>query len=130
MTRNLSTGENVQKLTRYFLLFFRRVRATSMTQRRVENTRVHFWTFSRVSVKSFFVKSFKDYLYFSTTTSDKVSLVYLQPGCTISLLQHGLESWGGWEISKVNRGTSELKWLLDEQNDNQASKYRCECKKR
>ena len=27
---------------RYFLLFFRRVRATSMTQRRVENTRVHF----------------------------------------------------------------------------------------
>ena len=36
----------------YFLLFFRRVRATSMTQRRVENTRVHFWTFSPVSVKS------------------------------------------------------------------------------
>ena len=25
-----------------FLFFFRRVRATSMTQRRVENTRVHF----------------------------------------------------------------------------------------
>ena len=38
---------------RYFLLFFRRVRATSMTQRRVENTRVHFWTFSRVSVKHY-----------------------------------------------------------------------------
>ena len=34
-----------------FLLFFGRVRATSMTQRRVENTRVHFWTFSPVSVK-------------------------------------------------------------------------------
>ena len=33
-----------------FLSFFRRVRATSMTQRRVENTRVHFWTFSPVSV--------------------------------------------------------------------------------
>ena len=32
-------------------LFSRRVRATSMTQRRVENTRVHFWTFSPVSVK-------------------------------------------------------------------------------
>ena len=31
-------------------LFFRRVRATSMTRRRVENTRVHFWTFSPVSV--------------------------------------------------------------------------------
>ena len=31
-----------------FLLFFRRVRATSMTQHRVENTRVHFWTFSPV----------------------------------------------------------------------------------
>ena len=31
---------------------FRRVRATSMTQRRVENTRVHFWTFLPVSVKS------------------------------------------------------------------------------
>ena len=27
---------------RYFLLLFRRIRATSMTQRRVENTRVHF----------------------------------------------------------------------------------------
>ena len=50
-TRVLSTGENVQKWTRYFLLFFRRVRATSMTRRRVENTRVHFWTFSPVSVK-------------------------------------------------------------------------------
>ena len=35
----------------YFVLFFRRVRATSMTQRRVENTRVRFWTFSPVSVK-------------------------------------------------------------------------------
>ena len=34
-----------------FFLFFRRVRATSMTQRRVENTRVHFWTFSPASVK-------------------------------------------------------------------------------
>ena len=30
--------------------FFRRVRATSMTQRRVENTCVHFWMFSPVSV--------------------------------------------------------------------------------
>ena len=37
--------------TLFFSLFFRRVRATSMTQRRVENTRVHFWTFSPVSVK-------------------------------------------------------------------------------
>ena len=36
----------------YFSSFcFRRVRATSMTQRRVENTRVHFGTFSPVSVK-------------------------------------------------------------------------------
>ena len=34
-----------------FFFFFRRVRATSMTQRRFENTRVHFWTFSPVSVK-------------------------------------------------------------------------------
>ena len=33
-----------------FFSFFRRVRAMSMTQRRVENTRVHFWTFSHVSV--------------------------------------------------------------------------------
>ena len=30
-------------------LFFQRVRATRMTQHRVENTRVHFWTFSPVS---------------------------------------------------------------------------------
>ena len=35
----------------FFLSFFRRVRATSKTQRRFENTRVHFWTFSPVSVK-------------------------------------------------------------------------------
>ena len=34
-----------------FYSFFRRVRATRMNQRRVENTRVHFWTFSPVSVK-------------------------------------------------------------------------------
>ena len=40
-----------------FFSFFRRVRATSMTQRRVENTRVHFWTFSPISVKAFCVKS-------------------------------------------------------------------------
>ena len=33
----------------FFFSFFRRVRTTSMTQRRVENTRVHFWT--PVSVK-------------------------------------------------------------------------------
>ena len=36
--------------TLFSSLFFRRVRATSMTQRRVENTPVHFWTFSPVSV--------------------------------------------------------------------------------
>ena len=36
-----------------FFSFFRRVRATSMNKRRVENTRVHFWTFSPVLVKSF-----------------------------------------------------------------------------
>ena len=34
-----------------FFAFFRRVRATSMTQRRVVKTRVHFWTCSPVSVK-------------------------------------------------------------------------------
>ena len=34
-----------------FFSFFRRVQATSMTQRRVENTHVHFWTFSPVSIK-------------------------------------------------------------------------------
>ena len=33
-----------------FFSFFRRIRATSMTQHRVENTRVHFWTFSPVLV--------------------------------------------------------------------------------
>ena len=34
----------------FFFSFFRRVRATSMTQCPVENTRVHFWTFSPISV--------------------------------------------------------------------------------
>ena len=53
MTRNLSTGENVQKWTRYFLLFFpTRPSDEYDAQRRVENTRVHFWTFPPVSVKS------------------------------------------------------------------------------
>ena len=33
-----------------FFYFVRRVRATSMTQRRIDNSRVHFWTFSPVSV--------------------------------------------------------------------------------
>ena len=37
--------------TLFSSLFFRRVLATSMTQRRVENTRVQFRTFSPVSVK-------------------------------------------------------------------------------
>ena len=36
-----------------FFAFIRRVRATSLTQRRVENSRVQFWTFSPVSVKKF-----------------------------------------------------------------------------
>ena len=49
-------SELVHKRTRpkvdaIFFPFFRRVLATSMTQRRVENTRVYFWTFSLVSVK-------------------------------------------------------------------------------
>ena len=47
----MSTGEFGQKWTRVFSFFYWRVRATSMTQRRVENARVHFWTFSPVSVK-------------------------------------------------------------------------------
>ena len=40
-------------------LFFRSVQATSMTQRRVENTRVHFWTFSPVSVNDRRVQKFQ-----------------------------------------------------------------------
>ena len=36
-----------------FSFFSDLLRATSMTQRRVENSRVHFWTFSPVSVKKF-----------------------------------------------------------------------------
>ena len=46
------------KFNRYrrglFSTFFRRVRATRMNQRRVENTRVHFWTLSPVSVKALY----------------------------------------------------------------------------
>ena len=42
-----------------FFPFFQRVRATSMTQRRVENTRVHFWTFLPVSVNHAFFYKFK-----------------------------------------------------------------------
>ena len=41
--------------TLFSSLFFRRARATSITQRRVEKTRVHFWTFSPVSVNTFFI---------------------------------------------------------------------------
>ena len=42
------------------LFFFRRVRAISMTQRRVEKTHIHFWTFSPVSVKHSFFKLIKN----------------------------------------------------------------------
>ena len=45
-TRTFSTGENVQKWTRFYLLFF-----SDASEGRVENTRVHFWTFSPVSFK-------------------------------------------------------------------------------
>ena len=48
----MSTGENVQKWTRYFLLFFPTHPSDEYdNQHRVGNTRVHFWTFSPVSVK-------------------------------------------------------------------------------
>ena len=63
------TGENVQKWTRYFLLFFRRVRETSMTQHRVENTRVHFWKFSPVSVTTQPTVPPKFYNYFRISNS-------------------------------------------------------------
>ena len=46
----MSTGEFGQKWTRYFLLFF-----SEASERRVENTRVHFWLFSPVSVKVLFI---------------------------------------------------------------------------
>ena len=49
-------GETSKSGREYFLLFFRRVRATSMTQRRVENTRVHFGANSPVSVDLKFLK--------------------------------------------------------------------------
>ena len=53
-----------------FFFFFRRVRATSMTQRRVENTRVHFSTFSPVSVNQYdkkYVFISKTHLYWQLT---------------------------------------------------------------
>ena len=47
------TGEDSKLVHSFLLFFFRRVRATIMTQRRVGNTRVHFWTSSPVSVQNF-----------------------------------------------------------------------------
>ena len=64
-TRDLSTGKNVQKWTRYSSLFFRRVLATSMTQRRVENTRVHFGANSPVSVKWTFCPTHNKHIFMS-----------------------------------------------------------------
>ena len=49
--------------TLFSSLFFRRVRATSMTQRRVENTRLHFWSFSPVSVNSLEISKFIFFLH-------------------------------------------------------------------
>ena len=49
-----------------FVFFFRRVRATSMTQRRVEKTRVHFWMLSPVSVN---IQEFRKFF---------IPLVYLE----------------------------------------------------
>ena len=48
----MCTGEFVQKWTQWNHAIYQRVRATSMTQRRVENNRVNFWTFLPVSVKN------------------------------------------------------------------------------
>ena len=45
ITRNLFIGEKVQKWTHYFLLLFpTRPSDEYDSQRRVKNTRVHFWT--------------------------------------------------------------------------------------
>ena len=53
----LSTGENVQKWTRFFLLSFpTRPSDEYDSQCRVENTRVHFWTITPVSVKTKILK--------------------------------------------------------------------------
>ena len=51
--RGLETGPQAnlhQSGREYFHLFFQRLRATSMTHRRVENTRVHFGANSPLSV--------------------------------------------------------------------------------
>ena len=57
--------------------------------------------------------------------NDRLSVVYVQPGCTVDLWEHG--SYGGWKISKTNTGMSELKWRLTGRYDNQVSTYRCRC---
>ena len=49
--------------TLFSTLFFGRVRAASMTQRGVEHTRVHFWTFSPVSVEFILKYYFDDIMY-------------------------------------------------------------------
>ena len=48
---NVSVAENVQKWTRYFLLFFPTRPSDEYDSTPVEKTRVHFWTFSPLSVK-------------------------------------------------------------------------------
>ena len=54
--RGLETCQQAKtfKSEREYFSFFRRIRAKGMTQRRVENTRVHFRTFSPVSVNKTF----------------------------------------------------------------------------
>ena len=62
-TRNLSTGKMSKSGHAFFFSFFRRVRATSVTQRRVKNSRVHFWTFSAVSVNDNIIFIFKEFFF-------------------------------------------------------------------
>ena len=63
-----------------FFSFFQRFRATSMTQGRVENTRVHFWTFSPVSVnfdRKFYIRTNGYYFYFVKNEQLKHSESYV-----------------------------------------------------
>ena len=61
----------------FFSFFFRRLRATSMTQRRVEDTCVHFWTFLPVSV-NFFIRISSRFQWYNNCLPNRLRILNSQ----------------------------------------------------
>ena len=89
--------------TLFSSLFFRRVRATSMTQRRVENTSVYFWMFSPVSVKL---------IIYCWSIYVKILTINILPGNEVGFLLWHTENIQGHEFYKLDKNLARNKVLF------------------